>query len=1036
MLTLMKTLSLADVHPPGWRSRRGFRFRGFALAVGLALLAWGGVSQSQAATVSTVGGGPSQANPGSSSGYADGSTASDSQFNFPGGVALDPASQFLYVADTANSALRKLDLSGGVTYTILTNNSGVIYSVLTNANSSKWLNTPVDVAVDGATNIYILTQGDGLVHKIDTFGNYVGVLNTLPLTAPNAFALNASTNIIVALNDGSIVRINYPTNKTTTTLLPAGTFSTPRGIEVMDDGTIVVSDTGNNAIQKINPATLLVSPLAPTGVVLPAPAGNNNGSSAAARFNGPHHITKAGNSVLIVADTGNHQVRQIDAGGNVTLLYGVDASIWAGIPAQFYPGWLDGTAGTAPGNAEARLPEGVVVDGGGTVYATEDFYHIIRKVTGSGLSGPNGTSSGGSGGTTLNPPSLAVSPLSGYYPMGTTITVSSSSDKVFYTTDGTAPTTNSTPVTMSGGTGTFRWFNSTNDLTALQVAAFVTSGTNVASTNVVGVASGTNVVGIPGDVFAGIGSTVYLPVVIDLRTNDQVKSIGFRVEVAPGTGAPAAVTSVNVVSTSTNDFVALTGVNADANPVTLLTTSYTIGTTVGVAVSSLSPTNYLAKNFGVTAVVKVKIPAGLTIGNTYNVTVLQVSGTSDGGQTVVPLTAGPARTITIANISYLVGDTSPGRWYNAGAFGNEDLDNSDVNNVFLASLGIKVPYADSDAFNAMDTFPEFPGSLVMGSGTITMNDWLTVWNRSLRLATDNYHRGWNNGALTNSGPAALPSRVGKATAPAPGSVWVRQASVFASSVGNAVPGGYVTVPVSVNVAAGVSLLGVQFRAEVTPVGAAPALTERPEMMIGSLGAPVTANPAALPPGDVGVAYVANLAGSSNQVGGLRFRVPATATAGQVYTVSFSYLSGGMTGADPDIESVTAQVIVLGAVPAVPLLLPDQWKLNFFGSLTNPDADPSADPDGDGVPNWQEYLAGTNPTLADSRLRLETTGTPTQPAFRFLSAPGKAYVLESTADLSSGQWTRVTTFTGDGYVKEYIETNSAGGSRFYRVRVTQ
>lgn len=38
-----------------------------------------------------------------------------------------------------------------------------------------------------------------------------------------------------------------------------------------------------------------------------------------------------------------------------------------------------------------------------------------------------------------------------------------------------------------------------------------------------------------------------------------------------------------------------------------------------------------------------------------------------------------------------------------------------------------------------------------------------------------------------------------------------------------------------------------------------------------------------------------------------------------------------------------------------------WQLAYFGSTNAPDADPGADPDGDGAPNRLEYLTGTSPT---------------------------------------------------------------------------
>ncbi|MFM8470753.1 MAG: hypothetical protein ACKODH_12460 [Limisphaerales bacterium] len=106
-------------------------------------------------------------------------------------------------------------------------------------------------------------------------------------------------------------------------------------------------------------------------------------------------------------------------------------------------------------------------------------------------------------------------------------------------------------------------------------------------------------------------------------------------------------------------------------------------------------------------------------------------------------------------------------------------------------------------------------------------------------------------------------------------------------------------------------------------------------------------------------------------------------------------------------------------------------------MTNPNAADLADPDGDGVPNVLEYFAGTDPTSANSRVQLKPGGwrnSGRDLAFQLLSAPGKLYVLESNTDLLNPNWSPVVTNLGDGNLKEFIQTVTPGGPRYYRLRV--
>jgi hypothetical protein len=215
----------------------------------------------------------------------------------------------------------------------------------------------------------------------------------------------------------------------------------------------------------------------------------------------------------------------------------------------------------------------------------------------------------------------------------------------------------------------------------------------------------------------------------------------------------------------------------------------------------------------------VTIPSTANVNDSYKIQVVQPSGTSDGQQAPIRLNPLGARSIVVSNISYVVGDSSLGTWYNAGDFGDGNLDNSDVNNAFYASLGIRVPYSFTDAFDAMDAFPDDANGAVGGDGQIRFLDWQRILSRSLRRDQNNWGRSWSAGGLRIPGNTTLS---GSANTPATsssivgdGSVWFRQAILVALSQENVKPNSTVDVPVYIKVKVGNSLAGLQFRARLT-----------------------------------------------------------------------------------------------------------------------------------------------------------------------------------------------------------------------------
>ena len=114
-------------------------------------------------------------------------------------------------------------------------------------------------------------------------------------------------------------------------------------------------------------------------------------------------------------------------------------------------------------------------------------------------------------------------------------------------------------------------------------------------------------------------------------------------------------------------------------------------------------------------------------------------------------------------------------------------------------------------------------------------------------------------------------------------------------------------------------------------------------------------------------------------------------------------------------------------------LPVVWELTYFGRTG---VDPNADPDGDGMTNFQEYLAGTNPNDATSTLLI--TGLTVVDGglqISWLSAVNRQYTVQRAdalghafTDLQSGL---AATPPTNSWV---IPTPAGAGPQFYRLRL--
>jgi sugar lactone lactonase YvrE len=348
-----------------------------SIAVAAACLLFTAANLVAQVVVDTLSGGPSEADPYSYFGYADGDTASEAQFHTPSGIVADSSGSFLLVADRDNNAIRILDLSAGQTETLYVSNTNSI-------------NKPVGVALDTSNDVYVLNEGNGnngTVVEIDNFGNVIAT-NISGLTNAGGIALDDVGNIYVTAGN-SLFHVAGATITTVVTITNAG--AALQGLVVKqqtpNNGLIAVCDSGRNGILLINPTSGVVTTNAGFHGAGDFPSGTDIASAPNAKFNQPMSVAEVGDGSLIVTDYGNGRVKVVRASdGAVTNLYAVTPNDWTAP----YPGWVDGTVSVPDtlGGVAARLPFGVAFSPDGTVYVTEDYYHIIRKVTGGGFPTP------------------------------------------------------------------------------------------------------------------------------------------------------------------------------------------------------------------------------------------------------------------------------------------------------------------------------------------------------------------------------------------------------------------------------------------------------------------------------------------------------------------------------------------------------------------------------------------------------------------------------------------------------------------------
>jgi YVTN family beta-propeller protein len=275
----------------------------------------------------------------------DGGPAAAAHLLLPYGIAVNAAGD-IYIADYVANQVRKIAAASGTISTVAgTGTQG--FSGDGGPALLATLSQPTRLAVDAAGNLYISDSGNARVRRVDAAtGNIATIAGngsrvasgdggqaTAAGMSPFGIAVDASGNLFIADDANRVIRKVTASTGTITTFAgtvgvigtddgtgAAASFNLPKGIAADSSGNLFVSDFGSHSIRKITAAGVVT-----TVAGLPGSAGAVDGTGHAARLNSPFDVAVAGNGTLFISDYLNSTIRKVDSAGSVTTLAGVAA---------------------------------------------------------------------------------------------------------------------------------------------------------------------------------------------------------------------------------------------------------------------------------------------------------------------------------------------------------------------------------------------------------------------------------------------------------------------------------------------------------------------------------------------------------------------------------------------------------------------------------------------------------------------------------------------------------------------------------------
>lgn len=329
------------------------------------------------------------------SGYSgSGKPAVESLLNRPTAAVAD-AEGNIYIADSLNSRIRKVDAAG-----VMTDYAGTGRFALSGDEgpaAAASLGSPTSLWIDGEGNLFFADPAFSVVRRISARGRISRIAGTgVPgladteaygpearLNLPYAVATDAAGNVYIAERGNHCVRKVNPEGVMTLVAglrkpgfggdggkASEGLLNNPSGIALDRQGNLYIADSANHVIRRVTPGGVITT----VAGIRPGRQANSGsigdgGAALNAALNQPLLMAFDSSGNLIIADSGNRRVRRLTISAPSPVL-----STIAGR-------WQDIGDGGPARSAGLHNPHGLAVDTAGNVFIADTGTNRIRRVS-------------------------------------------------------------------------------------------------------------------------------------------------------------------------------------------------------------------------------------------------------------------------------------------------------------------------------------------------------------------------------------------------------------------------------------------------------------------------------------------------------------------------------------------------------------------------------------------------------------------------------------------------------------------------------